>query len=663
MPLSVALEDDGLFIMSSYFNGVSHPPGYPLHSLIGKLFTLLPIGTVAARVHAVSAVFGALSCVMLWLLIRDILNSKVMAYAGAFSLAFSTTFWSQAIIAEVYTLNTFFLFALLYLMQLISNLAVDNSSCNLNRLTYFSAFIFGLSLCNHWPLMLLSSPGLLVLVWPRIKSDPLVLFKSMPFIALGLLPYAWMVFNSHTSPVISFTGSIDSWQEFTKFISRSRYVSVDSSASAGFADKLDFLYFYLRELASQFYYVGIVLVVLGIYAQFKYFQKFFIASLFLIFLGNSLILILLLDFDFDLINRSVISVYFLVSYGISCIWFSVGLFHCYKSLPATRIPPQLSDRVIILACTLHLSILFAFSLSSNFRHNYDWGESYANTVLNSLPENAVVILHDDISMGTIGYTHLVELVRPDIKLLSDKSVVFNDRLYDPALLAYDNALPIINDYIKQETRFVYTTSPDTSFYQNDHWLTRSYSKNIPEGQHVMHIPSLDKTYLDYVYLQSDSGDVWTNIHRKQLLTASVPFVLESMLRGDDDPIFDKIIKYAMNDLGATLSLIHYLKARGSLAVLGGLEQLLPHAEGLYLASTEKIPRADYLRFRALLSKQDNDSQSFEQYIVDSIDEWPNIDNMSFAILSQIYMADGRANEYNQFIQKFDPLIVEKYTLR
>ena len=34
-PRTVALEDDGLFILSSYFLGIEHPPGYPLHTLLG----------------------------------------------------------------------------------------------------------------------------------------------------------------------------------------------------------------------------------------------------------------------------------------------------------------------------------------------------------------------------------------------------------------------------------------------------------------------------------------------------------------------------------------------------------------------------------------------------------------------------------------------------
>ena len=36
-PHTVGLEDDGLFILSSYFLGIAHPPGYPLFTLkIGR---------------------------------------------------------------------------------------------------------------------------------------------------------------------------------------------------------------------------------------------------------------------------------------------------------------------------------------------------------------------------------------------------------------------------------------------------------------------------------------------------------------------------------------------------------------------------------------------------------------------------------------------------
>src|SRR3982751_1116543 len=101
-PRTVAFEDDGLFVLAVYYLGVAHPPGYPLLVLIGKLFTYLPFGSVAYRVHLVSGLFGGLTCGVLWLCARTAFDNRVAAYVAALGFGVSVVFWSQAIIAEVY---------------------------------------------------------------------------------------------------------------------------------------------------------------------------------------------------------------------------------------------------------------------------------------------------------------------------------------------------------------------------------------------------------------------------------------------------------------------------------------------------------------------------------------------------------------------------------
>ena len=46
--------------------GIAHPPGYPLFTLLGRLFTLLPFGTVAFRVGLLSAFTTALAALLLY---------------------------------------------------------------------------------------------------------------------------------------------------------------------------------------------------------------------------------------------------------------------------------------------------------------------------------------------------------------------------------------------------------------------------------------------------------------------------------------------------------------------------------------------------------------------------------------------------------------------
>lgn len=53
--------DGGDLIVAAYTLGVGHPPGYPAHTLIAHLFTLLPWGSVAFRVNLLSAIGAALA--------------------------------------------------------------------------------------------------------------------------------------------------------------------------------------------------------------------------------------------------------------------------------------------------------------------------------------------------------------------------------------------------------------------------------------------------------------------------------------------------------------------------------------------------------------------------------------------------------------------------
>ena len=116
MPRTVVLEDDGLFLMAGAHLGVAHPPGYPLYTLIVYLFTQLPFGSVAFLGHLSSAVLGAFACGCVYVCARLLGVSPIPALTATWLFAASEHFWSQAIIAEVYTLNALFFFGLYALL-------------------------------------------------------------------------------------------------------------------------------------------------------------------------------------------------------------------------------------------------------------------------------------------------------------------------------------------------------------------------------------------------------------------------------------------------------------------------------------------------------------------------------------------------------------------
>jgi hypothetical protein len=99
------------FQVVAYQLGIAHPTGYPLFLLLGKLFTFLPLGSVAWRVNLSAVVYAAITAVLLAYLGWRLYGRYRPALLAAVALALTPTFWSQAIEAEVYTLHTLFVTA------------------------------------------------------------------------------------------------------------------------------------------------------------------------------------------------------------------------------------------------------------------------------------------------------------------------------------------------------------------------------------------------------------------------------------------------------------------------------------------------------------------------------------------------------------------------
>lgn len=118
---TVSFWDCGEFIATSYTLGVPHPPGSPLYLLIGRFFTMLPIGNdIAYRVNLISPIVSSFSVMFLFLIIVQLLKSwgrpvkplqKIAVYGGAFigamTFAFTDSHWFNAVEAEVYAFSTF----------------------------------------------------------------------------------------------------------------------------------------------------------------------------------------------------------------------------------------------------------------------------------------------------------------------------------------------------------------------------------------------------------------------------------------------------------------------------------------------------------------------------------------------------------------------------
>jgi hypothetical protein len=150
-------EDSGDLLSASATLGIPHPTGYPLFTLLGRVASLVPIGSVAFRINLVSALAGAASVLFLALIVLELTRPRddardsnampgvgaiAAAIGAALAYAFSRGAWSQSVLSEVYTLNAAFLGAILW------SLVRAERTGSVRHLA-LAAFLLGLGLTNH----------------------------------------------------------------------------------------------------------------------------------------------------------------------------------------------------------------------------------------------------------------------------------------------------------------------------------------------------------------------------------------------------------------------------------------------------------------------------------------------------------------------------------
>jgi hypothetical protein len=112
----ILYSDSAEFQTLAYTLGTTHSTGYPIYLLVARLVGFLPLSSPAWRVNLVSALCAAWTVGGVYLLIRFFTPNRIGAALGSVALALSYTFWSQAIIAEVYTPGTAVLTTVLLLL-------------------------------------------------------------------------------------------------------------------------------------------------------------------------------------------------------------------------------------------------------------------------------------------------------------------------------------------------------------------------------------------------------------------------------------------------------------------------------------------------------------------------------------------------------------------
>ncbi len=427
---SVTFIDSGELAAVAITLGIAHPTGYPLFTLLARAFAYLPVATEEiVRLHVLSAFLCVAGVYVFYLLVHEVLSGiaarsslfrpkqreslgtqvRVAAAAASLLLAFSETYWSQAVAIEVYSLHVLLVIVTMYCFFRASfgHLWNEGDGSRSEGWWYAFAFVLGLSFTNHMTTILLA-PGLLYLYFAtqgfRPGSWKRIALMAVPFLA-GLSVYAYLPIRAADSPALNW-GNPETIERFLWHWTGKQYrVWIFSSTEAAGHQ----LKYFLNSLPLEFAYAGLLVAVAGVFALWRGYRKIAIGAL-LLFAGCVLYAI---NYDIHDIDSyfllAYISIAFTAAAGFSVIW------------------RFLSERLGKGAASVAVVLIGLMPLAFHFEKTDESGnymvEDYTMNMFSSLQQNALVFSYQwDYWVSASYYYQLVRSHRPDVVVV-DKELL------------------------------------------------------------------------------------------------------------------------------------------------------------------------------------------------------------------------------------------------
>ena len=380
--------------------GIPSYTGYPTYVMLAHLFTYLPFGDPAYRVNLASAVLGALAVTVLYTLCRRLGAERLASAVGTLAFGLSVTFWSQAVIAEVYTLHVL-LMALFLLVLLVWR------GRRSDRYLLLAAFLGGLTMTNHLTSLFLLPSGLLfvTMVDSSWLFKPGLLLKSAGLFFVGLLPYLYLPLRASMNPPLVNAGPAGNPATFAGFVDlisggehKARILVFGPAELPGrFEVYADHLVENLNPALLALAVVGIVVLSLRDRAA-------------LTLLGAVFVLNLAYALEYDIDD---LEIYFVPTYLMLSIALALGadfLVGWAQSLHLNRFNAAPVAGLLILVAVL-ISVPQSYAQAD--RSDDFKGREIIETVADGTKPGATVLYHG----RSLHYMQLVESRREDLKLV------------------------------------------------------------------------------------------------------------------------------------------------------------------------------------------------------------------------------------------------------
>lgn len=426
--------------------GIAHPTGYPLFTLLGYLFSLIPLPfTQMYQLNLLaslwcSAGIGVFTYSMLIVLdhlklfsiIKEsvkqqkkskrkqterqasrreiIMSDKVKlfgVFAGAMILAFSRTFWFQSTSVEVYSLHIL-LINLIILFLIKAYIADKNGGLKDVKHWLLFAFLLALGFSNHMTtLLILPSAAYIYFNSRGFNKDSFktILIMLAVFFPVLVLIYLYLPLRASANPEINWGNPVDFERIFRHISGKQYQVWLFSSTDAA---KRQFIYFF-NSLPKEFS-ISLFVTAIGLFASYFYAKKIFV---FLILLFISTVLY---SINYDIVD---IDSYFLLAF-ISLSMFAVfGTSKLFELIRFKKLSFILPASIIIMFIVIEL-----FSNYKDVDQSSTYAfEDYTKALVGSAEKNSIIFSYQwDYFISPAYYFQFVESYRKDVAIV-DKELL------------------------------------------------------------------------------------------------------------------------------------------------------------------------------------------------------------------------------------------------
>ena len=377
--------------------GVPHPTGYPLYILLGKAFSLLPVGSLAYRADLLSA-FAAAGAAGTSVLISIRLGVRpLIAAIAGLSLAVTGTLWLEATFSEMNGLH-------LFLMALVVHRALVWRTERRPSDLLLGGLFAGLSVANHL-LAITVLPIIIgfVLIDARrtLAERPALLVQAALLFLAGASLYLLIPLRALAGPPAVY-GPLTTWAGLSSLITGAQFrgeMHFGTLASLGTAmGALPTVLRQIQDRANVAFLVGGLIggAILGLR------DRWAAAMLGLVALVNV----------YFFATYVGLAHYLLVTWLILAVWLSVAAEELIAVLGARLKAGVVGTQVLLVVLPIALA---AGNWATHDQAANQVGETFAAGVFAHLPPNAVLLTYWDV-LTNLSYVHCVEGQRPDVSL-------------------------------------------------------------------------------------------------------------------------------------------------------------------------------------------------------------------------------------------------------